>query len=152
SLTEARRSLAGLRASLLEGQDLKAALQAGVRSWTAESMIDVKVDVDAKSIRRSLPLETKQNLLRIAQEAVTNALKHAGANEIRVEVHADANKLWLKVADNGRGIGTQRSLSSQDEHFGLVGMSERAKRLGGELHLISYPEQGTEVEVMVPLR
>src|SRR5204863_2763334 len=77
SLTEARRSVMDLRASALEGQDLAAALAAGARIWTAGS--GVKVDVQAAAPADPLPEEMEQHLLRIAQEAVTNVVKHAGA-------------------------------------------------------------------------
>jgi signal transduction histidine kinase len=149
SLTEARRSVMDLRASALEGHDLAAALQSGTRMWTAGS--GVEVDVDVSGSGRELPEEMEQNLLRIAQEAVTNALKHAGARKIRIKLHTEARKIYLKIRDDGRGFEQAGVFSSRGGHFGLIGMRERAERLGGELHLASGPGQGTEVEVMVPL-
>ena len=80
SLTEARRSVMDLRASVLEGQDLAAALESGTRMWTAGAGVDVKVDVSGPET--VLPQEMEQHLLRIAQEAVTNVVKHAGASRI----------------------------------------------------------------------
>ena len=77
SLTEARRSVMDLRASALEGQDLSAALSESARQWTAGSPVRVQVDVAGSS--RKLPEEMEQHLLRIAQEAVTNTVKHARA-------------------------------------------------------------------------
>jgi signal transduction histidine kinase len=149
SLTEARRSVMDLRASVLEGQDLAAALEQGTRIWTAGSGIDVKVE--ASGPQQPLPEEMEQHLLRIAQEAVTNILKHAGARSIWIKLHTEARRLCLRVVDNGRGFEQGRAFSSQDGHFGLIGMRERAERLGGELKLSSHPGEGTEVVVMVPL-
>ena len=149
SLTEARRSVMDLRASVLEGQDLAAALESGTRLWTAGS--GVEVDVDVSGPRTALPEEAEQHLLRIAQEAVTNVLKHAGASRIRVKLHMEARRLFLRIVDNGRGFEQQDAFSSQGGHFGLIGMRERAERLGGELRLASQPGGGTEVEVKVPL-
>src|SRR5450759_1254871 len=80
SLTEARRSVMDLRASVLEGQDLAAALESSTRLWTAGSGVDV--DVDVTGPRTPLTEEAEQQWLRIAQEAVTNVLKHAGASKI----------------------------------------------------------------------
>ena len=80
ALTEARRSVMDLRASALEGQDLAAALESGARQWTAGS--GVKVDVQAAAPADPLPEEMEQHLLRIAQEAVTNVVKHAGARPV----------------------------------------------------------------------
>src|ERR1700678_641383 len=149
SLTEARRSVMDLRASVLEGQDLAAALESGMRIWTAGSGIDVKVEVSGP--QPPLPEEMEQNLLRIAQEAVTNIVKHAGATSVWIKLHTEAKRLYLRVADNGRGFEQRGAFSSQDGHFGLIGMRERAERLGGELTLVSHPGKGTQVEVMPPL-
>jgi signal transduction histidine kinase len=149
SLTEARRSVMDLRASVLEGQDLAAALESSTRLWTAGSGVDV--DVDVSGPRTTLTEEAEQQLLRIAQEAVTNALKHAGASRIRVKLDLETRRLFLRIVDNGRGFEQQDAFSSQGGHFGLIGMRERAERLGGELRLASQPGGGTEVEVKVPL-
>ena len=124
SLTEARRSVMDLRASALEGQDLPAALTQAARQWTAGSPVKVHVDVEGPS--RKLPEEMEQHLLRIAQEAV-------------------------RVADDGEGFEQTDAFSEIGGHFGLLGMRERAERLGGELQLHSEPGEGTEVEVTVPL-
>jgi signal transduction histidine kinase/streptogramin lyase len=149
SLTEARRSVMDLRASVLEGQDLAAALESGMRMWTVGAGVDVKVDVSGPET--VLPQEMEQHLLRIAQEAVTNVVKHAGANRIGIKLHIEARKLNMRIHDNGRGFETPDVFSTRGGHFGLIGMRERAERLGGELRLASNPGEGTEVEVTVPL-
>jgi signal transduction histidine kinase len=149
SLTEARRSVMDLRASVLEGQDLAAALHSGAQIWTAGS--GVKVEVDVTGSEDGLPQEFEQHLLRIAQEAVTNVLKHAGATLIKLKLHMEARKLHLRIVDNGHGFEQKDAFSSLGGHFGLIGMRERAERLGGELHLATHPGEGTQVEVTVPL-
>ncbi|MBZ5576650.1 MAG: hypothetical protein LAP40_08850 [Acidobacteriia bacterium] len=149
SLTEARRSVMDLRASVLEGQDLAAALQSGAQIWTAGSGVNVEVDVSG--VHDPLPQEFEQHLLRITQEAVTNVLKHAGASRIWVKLHMEGRQLDLRIVDNGSGFEQQDVFSSVGGHFGLIGMRERAERLGGELHLASHPGEGTKVEVTVPL-
>jgi signal transduction histidine kinase len=149
SLTEARRSVMDLRASVLEGRDLAAALNSGAQMWVAGS--GVQVEVDVSGVGKPLPANMEQHLLRIAQEAVTNVLKHAGASKIWVKLHLEARKLYLRIADNGHGFEQQDAFASLGGHFGLIGMRERAERLGGELRLASHPGEGTEVEVMVPL-
>ncbi len=149
SLTEARRSVMDLRASALEGQDLAAALKSGTRMWTAGSPVAVNVDVSGAE--KPLPQEMEQHLLRIAQEAVTNVLKHAGASQIWIKLHMEARKLHLCIIDNGQGFDQQDVFASRGGHFGVLGMRERAERLGGELRLDSHPGEGTEVQVKVPL-
>jgi signal transduction histidine kinase len=93
------------------------------------------------------------NLLLIVQEAIHNALKHAKAKEIRVTIAsaADGNRLSLVVEDDGAGfeVGSQPDASSG--HFGLIGMRERAERLGGTLELKSQLGAGTSIRVEVPL-
>jgi signal transduction histidine kinase/ligand-binding sensor domain-containing protein len=149
SLTEARRSVMDLRASALEGQDLAAALHSGMRVWTAGSGVDVQVDITGQ--QNALPQEMEQHLLRIAQEAVNNALKHASASKIAIRLHMEARKLYLRIIDNGRGFEEGDMFSSGGGHFGLMGMRERAERLGGELRLETQPGSGTKVEVTAPL-
>jgi len=149
SLTEARRSVMDLRASVLEGRDLAAALNSGAQMWIAGSGVEVQVDISGDP--RSLPEEMEQNLLRIAQEAVTNVLKHSGASKVWVKLHTEARKIYLRIADNGKGFEQQEAFSAMGGHFGLIGMRERAEQMGGELRLASHPGEGTELEVTVPL-
>jgi ligand-binding sensor domain-containing protein/anti-sigma regulatory factor (Ser/Thr protein kinase) len=147
SLTEARRAVMGLRASALDGQDLATALRLGTTQWTAGYNLEVQVDADPAR----LPQEMEQNLLRIAQEAVTNTLKHSGAGKVWIRLRVEARKLYLRINDDGRGFADSEVFSGTGGHFGLIGMRERAERLGGELRLESEPGNGTLVEVMVPL-
>jgi len=149
SLTEARRSMMDLRASVLQDADLAAALEAGARAWTVGRPVEVSVDVTGD--RRPLPQEMEQQLLRIAQEAVTNTTKHADASRIEIHLQREPKRLRLRIVDNGRGFEERDAFAVQGGHFGLIGMRERAERLGGELRLVSQPGQGTQVEVSVPL-
>jgi signal transduction histidine kinase len=150
SLTEARRSVMDLRASALEGHDLPAALSQAARQWTAGSKVQVHVDVAGGT--RHLPEEMEQHLLRIAQEAVANTVKHARATEVHIRLEMQNGNLRLSVTDDGQGFEQTDAFSEIGGHFGLLGMRERAERLGGELELHSTPGQGTEVEVKVPIR
>jgi signal transduction histidine kinase len=111
----------------------------------------VEVDVQAAAPGDPLPEEMEQHLLRIAQEAVTNVVKHAGATSIGIQLYAEARRLYLRIKDNGRGFMPDSAFSALAGHFGVLGMRERAERLGGELRLASEPGHGTEVEVKVPL-
>jgi signal transduction histidine kinase len=149
SLTEARRSVMDLRSSVLEGQDLASALESGARVWTAGSGVEATVVAEGRP--GELPQVMEQHLLRIAQEAVTNALKHSGATRIAIRLRTAEGKLFLRIEDNGRGFEEPDVFSSVGGHFGLIGMRERAERLGGELRLESRPGVGTEVEVTAPL-
>jgi ligand-binding sensor domain-containing protein/two-component sensor histidine kinase len=149
SLTEARRSMMDLRASVLEDRDLAAALDAGARAWTAGQ--PVEMSVEASGDPQPLPQEMEQQLLRIAQEAVVNIVKHANASRIGIKLEREPKSLRLRIVDNGRGFEERDAFAAHEGHFGLIGMRERAERLGGELRLASRPGEGTEVEVSVPL-
>jgi len=150
SITEARRSVVDLRASVLEGQSLAEALQSGAQIWTAGS--GVEVDVDASLAGGSLSDEVEQHMLRVAQEAVTNILKHAGASRILIQLQVEGPNVWLRIIDDGRGFEPHDTFSPVGGHFGLIGMRERAERLSGELHLTTGAGKGTRVEMRVPLQ
>jgi signal transduction histidine kinase/ligand-binding sensor domain-containing protein len=149
SLTEARRSMMDLRASVLEDVDLAAGLEAGARSWVAGQPVEVSVQVTGE--RRPLPQEMEQQLLRIAQEAVANVIKHAAASRIEIQLEREPKRLRLRIVDNGCGFEERDAFAAHAGHFGLIGMRERAERLGGELRLASQPGHGTQLEVSVPL-
>jgi ligand-binding sensor domain-containing protein/two-component sensor histidine kinase len=149
SLTEARRSVFDLRSSELEKKDLQATLSASAPLWGAGSRVEIKVEVP--DVAHSLPADVEQHLLRIAQEAVANAVRHAKATVILVQLEIAGRFLKLRVNDNGQGFQATTAFSLFTGHFGIRGMRERTERLGGEFALISGPGAGTSVEVTVPL-
>jgi signal transduction histidine kinase/ligand-binding sensor domain-containing protein len=150
SLTEARRSVMDLRASALEDQDLAVALESGVPLWTANSGIDVEVDVNGEA--GALPEQVAHHVFRIAQEAVANAVNHANASQIALKLRIDPQHLNLQVVDDGCGFEPEDVFTSRNGNFGLIGMRERAERLGGQLRLESQPGKGTQLDVTVPLK
>jgi signal transduction histidine kinase/ligand-binding sensor domain-containing protein len=149
SLTEARRSVMDLRSAALTNRDLAAALQSSASNWTAGAPVNLEVHVTGGF--ENLPEDMEHNLLRIAQEAVANASKHAQASRIEVKLERTEKVVNLKVIDNGRGFQTEDAFAAMGGHFGLIGIRERAERIGGEFRLQSRPETGTEVDISVPL-
>lgn len=147
SLTEARRSVMDLRSAALSNHDLAAALKSNARVWAAGAAANVEVHV--KGGFGNLPEDMEHNLLRIAQEAITNASKHAQATRIEVKLERTEEIVSLSVSDNGRGFHTDGAFITAGGHFGLIGLRERAERIGGEFHLHSQPDSGTEVAVSV---
>ncbi|MBW4423668.1 MAG: AAA family ATPase [Nostoc desertorum CM1-VF14] len=144
-LAEARRSVVALRPQLLEENTLQIALHCLVtqmRSTTKTTLI-----YESKGIVYSLPTEVENHLLRIGQEALTNAIKYANASKILVELVYDDTQCLLRVKDDGQGFGLG-SISSP-RGFGLLGMSERAEKIGAHLTIQSQPGQGTEIVVIV---
>ncbi len=144
-LAEARRSVVALRPQLLEKSTLRSALHrliTQMRSTTKTTLI-----YESKGIVYSLPTEVENHLLRIGQEALTNAIKYANASKILVELVYNDAQCLLRVKDDGQGFGLG-SISSPSG-FGLLGMSERAERIGAHLAIQSQPGQGTEIIVIV---
>ena len=145
-LTEARRSVVALRPQLLEEGSLQSALHRLVAQLRTAAM-DTTLYYEIEGEVYALPTEVESNLLRMGQEALTNAIRHAKADEIRVELVYDRNQVCLRVKDNGQGFGVGSIPAS--EGFGLLGMSERAERIGAQLTIRSQPGQGTEIIVTV---
>jgi signal transduction histidine kinase len=83
------------------------------------------------------------------QHAITNILRHADAHRLQVTVEFGVRKLSIRIHDDGRGFGSAHGLAAAG-HFGLLGMRERAREIGGELRLRSAPNRGTTVSVLVP--
>ena len=145
-LVEARRSVVALRPQLLEEGSLQSALHRLVAQLRTAAL-DTTLYYEIEGVVYSLPAEVESNLLRMGQEALTNAIRHAKADEIRVELVYDRDRVCLRVEDNGQGFGVGSIPSS--EGFGLLGMSERAERIGAQLTIRSQPGQGTEIIVTV---
>lgn len=145
-LSEARRSVTALRPQLLEEGDLSSALNRLVTQMRSATD-DTALIYEIQGTAYPLPAEVENNLLRIGQEALTNAIKYAKADEIRLElVYGDA-QTTLCIKDNGQGFGVGSVPSVGG--FGLLGMSERAERIGAQLRIESQLGQGTEIIVIV---
>ncbi|MGV0106418.1 histidine kinase [Nostoc sp. DSM 114160] len=144
-LAGARRSVAALRPRLLEEGNLESALHRIVAQMRATT--DTALICETQGIAYSLPTEVENNLLRIGQEALTNAIKYACAGEIRVELAYNETQCILRVKDDGRGFGV--GSTPLNGGFGLLGMSERAERIGAQLTIQSQPGQGTEIMVII---
>ena len=146
-IAEARRYVWDLRSQALDNSDLPTALKETAQRLTAESNVEAQVQVGG--VFRQLPRPVEDNLLRIAQEAINNALAHANPEHVVVNLNFDINRVQLSVRDDGRGFDP--ALVNQNGHFGLVGMRERAQRIGGTFKIVSSVETGTEVLIEVPI-
>ncbi len=145
SLAEARRSVWALRPQALEHKRLPDALRDSITALTASAPLALHVHIEDSL--PALPAETDAELLRIGQEAVTNALKHAQANNLTIMLNQQEGRLTLAVRDDGRGFDATHTTGG----FGLIGMRERAARIGGELRVESKPGKGSEVSVVINL-
>jgi signal transduction histidine kinase len=147
SMIEARRSVWDLRCHLLENGNLVSALTQAIQPMVALDQAKIQVQIQGEAYR--LAPEVEMNLLRIAQEAVANALRHAGARNIVVELRYDSDKLCLHVLDDGCGFTPGDPAFIARGHFGLLDMHERAQSLGCDLQIDSKPGSGTHLQVEV---
>jgi signal transduction histidine kinase len=144
-IREARQAILDLRSPMLEVGDLATALaEIGHRIESGPA----RVEVSAGAIEALTPA-AEGELLRIGQEAITNAARHAGATRIQVDLRQDSDQVLLRVVDDGRGFDVDAMLSTATGHYGLTGMRERAARVGGSL-TVKSSSGGTIVEAIVP--
>jgi signal transduction histidine kinase len=143
SLFEARRSVWDLRSHLLENSTLVNAVGEVAKLMSASSRVPISVGTSGSP--RKLPAQVENNLLRITQEALANALKHARATQIKLNLAYGPGKVWLRIQDDGVGFDTNNSAIVYAGHFGLLDMSERAEKMGGSFSVVSIPRQGTEI-------
>jgi ligand-binding sensor domain-containing protein/signal transduction histidine kinase len=149
SVAEARRYVWDLRSQSLEERDLPTALAEMTRRLTAESGVQTQFNVGGTF--RPLPQQVENNLLRIGQEAVNNAVRHARARNITVSLNFDAQSVRLSVGDDGVGFDRENRGNGSGDHFGLTIMRERAEEMGGTVVVRSAPGEGSEVTVSVPI-
>jgi len=146
-----RRLSMMLRPIILDDFGLDAALewmvdeQASVAGWSASYRGGVG--------ERRFPDDIETACFRIAQEALTNAARSAGASEVSVSLAVDGSELVLVVSDNGRGFDTERYRTPEErsKHFGLLAMEERAGLVDARLSIDSVPGRGTRIEAVFPV-
>jgi signal transduction histidine kinase len=153
AITEGRDAVQGLRASAVQTNDLAKAI-----NTLAEELAVDPVNGGSTAFRVTEEGEShdlhpilRDEIYRVAGESLRNAFRHAKAHQIEVEIHYDHERFRLRVRDDGKGIDTA-VLSGQEPvgHYGLPGMRERAKLIGGQLTIWSEVGVGTEVELVIP--
>ncbi len=178
-LRETRRSVAGLRGARAAASGLAASIAQATRQITETKNVRLKLKLEQEPA--NLPAEFEYNLLRIATEAVSNAVKHSGARNIEVTLSTNhrtterrggvrdfgdgaaapcalepASKpagcaIFLSVADDGAGCEPSENGHLKPGHYGLIGMKERAAQIGAEFSFDSAPGRGTVVSVLAPV-
>ncbi|MFQ5829947.1 MAG: GAF domain-containing sensor histidine kinase [Candidatus Methylomirabilia bacterium] len=142
-----RRLSRELRPTILDDLGLAAALE-----WLAQGMAErtgLAITVDAPVRRVSTAAETA--VYRVVQEALTNAVRHAQAKTVRVEVREEGSVIRVAVRDDGRGFDVGATLAGRGNGgLGLIGMRERVEALGGELSIVSGPGKGAELSITIP--
>jgi len=149
TLDEARRSVLDLREAPLEGRTLRQSLEQLATDARTDSQRPLTIDVmTSDDIDDRLTPAVAGGIFRIAQQAVTNAVRHAGARHVTVRLTRSGAGLHLRVDDDGVGFDPA---GVPADRFGLIGMRERARLLGGVLIVESAPDAGTAIDVSVPI-
>ncbi|MBI3750570.1 MAG: HAMP domain-containing protein [Chloroflexi bacterium] len=150
-LAETRRLIVGLRPAALDDLGLVAAIRAYADTSLAPEGIAFTVE---SSILPRLEGHVEVALFRIVQEALTNVARHARARNARVELASESGEIAITIDDDGIGFAVDSGLgatSSAETSFGLLGMQERVRLLGGEIGITSGPQAGTRIVIRVPL-
>jgi signal transduction histidine kinase/ligand-binding sensor domain-containing protein len=149
AITEGRDAVQGLRSFSTETVDLDEAIRSLGQTLAIDPALPtVTFSVEVQGQPRALHPVVRDDVFRIAGEALRNAFRHAQPTRVEVEIRYGKEDLRLRVRDNGKGMGD--SPEGRDGHFGLRGMRERAKLIGAKLTFWSRAGAGTEVELKVP--
>jgi signal transduction histidine kinase len=146
---EVQHAVWDMESPLLEGTELGEALRK-ITALINVGTVVIETRVEGEPVE--LPRITKHHLLRLAQEATTNAVRHAQAGHITIELRYTADAIALMIVDDGIGFVPDEVRSKTFGHFGLRGQRARAEKIGGVLTLESAPGAGTLVRIVVPIR
>ena len=148
TIQSVKRISAELRPHVLDNLGLSAAIE-----WQVKQIKDV-TGIDCQFVSYPtdvvVDMDTSVALFRIFQEAITNAVRHSKASQIKVELRQSPGRILLTVEDNGLGI--KHSEITDVKSFGLISIKERARALGGDVEIFGRPNKGTVITAEIPLR
>lgn len=145
---EGRNTLRALRSPHLSADDLEQSISRIQEECEVPDSVNFRVVVEGRP--RVLRPIIRDEVYRIAREAVVNAIRHSQASQIEVQVDYKSRSLVVSVRDNGCGIDAQVLERGREGHWGLAGMRERAEKIGGKLEVMSRVGAGTEVQLLLP--
>jgi signal transduction histidine kinase len=153
AIGEGRDAIGGLRMSTVEKNDLSAAIKtiAEELARAHDNQPSTPFQVLVEGTPRELHPILRDEIYRLATEALRNAFRHAAAKNVEVEIRYDEKYFRLRVRDDGKGIDPQIiSGDGREGHYGLHGMRERAKLVGGKLTIWTERDSGTEIDLTIP--
>jgi Signal transduction histidine kinase len=149
TIREIRNFILGLRSELLHGADVVAGLATLADEFGATGASDVELDIAVDpEAATALPVGYRVQLLQMAREALSNAVRHAHASRITLSLRSDGPVLELTVEDDG--VGFDATAAPPSGHLGLANLRERATAIGGELTIDTVPGRGTRIRIRVP--
>ncbi len=148
AIGEAQRSISDLRTPRAESRDLVTRLRESAGPMLEHA--GIRFDLTVTGTPRPLEPTVEQQLLRIGMEAVVNAMRHAQAGHVGMELSYERSTVRLRVTDDGHGFDPDAARADAGGHWGLSIMRERAEQLGGRFSIVSAPDRGTSIEVIAP--
>lgn len=145
-IDDIRNTIFDLRPMTFDDLGLKAAFERLIDSINEDKKYEVELDLENVSCETNIILVT---IYRVVQECLNNIVKHAEATKISLSCKCRNNNCHIMISDNGKGFS--ETVDSEKKHFGIFGMKERIKLLGGNIHFDSAPEKGTIILIDVPL-
>jgi signal transduction histidine kinase len=137
-----------LRSPALAAGDLAAALRSTAEDGVRGTGLTLAYEMTGSA--QAVGHEVEEVALRVVQEAIANVVKHAGAQAVRVRVEFEPRGVRVTVGDDGHGFAVEPDTHSYGGHWGLLGMRERAGRIGATLNVRSAPGEGTEIALAAP--
>jgi PAS domain S-box-containing protein len=147
TIRDARRAVWDMRAPSLVQKGLATALEEAIQRAAGRVPLQFRIVGRARTLRP----EAEDTIFRVGQEAVVNAARHAAARSIAVTLTYKTRGATLEVVDDGRGFQVEQAFRAYAGHWGLLGMRERADRIGANMTISSTPGRGTTVELQVPI-
>lgn len=144
AMQEVRQSVHALRADARTEEPLEQAISALVKEFCQGTGVQVSTRIDLQTV---LPASVNKTIYRVIQEAFTNVCKHAEASMVKLQLQQTPHRIYLSIADNGRGFQLHTSATG----FGLQGMQERVAALCGRFHIETQPGSGCCIQVEIPL-
>lgn len=147
TLSEARTAIDDLRSTTLPDFNFTSAVHKRINEFTSNHSVDVSKDIESISKISGLAIE---HTLKILGEALANVEKHAHAKHLSIKIHQHHNQLHMTIEDDGVGFSTKQ-IEKSNGKYGLLGMKERVRLLGGKIKINSTPGNGTKLMIIVPM-
>ena len=148
SVKRVRKIITELRPEVLLNLELYDAIEWQIKEFSNRSGIKCNLNYSCREI--NFDSDFNITIFRIIQEALTNVMRHSGADNVEVKISCENERVILSVADNGKGIKNSENIPGKS--FGILGIRERAILLGGDMDIKSHPGKGTELLVSIPLK
>ncbi len=148
---EVHRLAWGMRPSILDDYGLESALSRHIEEVSKNAALQIDFQFISPDGLQRLPSRIEVPLFRIAQEAITNMIRHAKASHASVVILRQIHEITMLVEDNGQGFDLAMVKDKGDQCLGLMGMKERVNLLGGSFVIESAPGEGTTIRVRIPL-